>query len=187
MKLAVTLPVVLATVIALPAQTHPAGFPVEFPVWMNPRLKALSATSDRAVEEIRRLLAQAKPSRVSYLADFKFDEQSMTKLPPTLGIHVSEESLERARLAESKGKSWADTDPDARIKPYGVFAATVRGKDFLEKLEIEARGDFNGDGIEDIVIRTGDALLQGTYRATRVFILTRRKPGEKLTTLQQWP
>jgi len=183
MKLAVTLPVALAAVIALPSQTHPAGFPL----WTNPKLNVPSARDNRAVQEIRRLLAQAKPSRVSYLADFKFDEQSMTKLPPTLGIHVSEESLEGGRLAESKGKSWADADPDARIKPYGVFAATVRGKDFLEKLEIEARGDFNGDGIEDIVIRTGDALLQGTYRGTRVFILTRKHPGERLTTLQQWP
>lgn len=184
MKPAVALPVAILAVLTLFGQTNPAP---PMAVWVNPKLNAKGAGSDPAVEEIRRLLTQAKPSRVSYLSGFRFDEQSLRILPPTMGIHVSDESVQSARAAETKGKSWADTDPGARIKPYGLFAATVRGKDFIEKLEIEARGDFNADGIEDIVIRTGDALIEGTYRSSRVFILTRKGPGARLTTLQQWP
>src|ERR1700693_2881669 len=52
------------------------------------------------------LVLKAKPSRVSYVTDFKLDEAALDMLPPSLSSAMSNEELRAVDKAERRGVSW---------------------------------------------------------------------------------
>jgi len=54
---------------------------------------------------------------------------------------------------------------------------------FSQMLLLWGRGDFNGDGIEDLLVQSLDMLTGGTYRSMRLFVLTRRTVNGRLSVL----
>ena len=48
-----------------------------------------------------------------------------------------------------------------------------------------ARGDFDGDGVEDMLLSSSDAARGGSYRAVRMFVLTRRQPDGKVELVRE--
>ena len=127
-------------------------------------------------------LWRAKPSRSSYLSDLVWNERVLTLLPPQLAITPATEMERAASAAAAQGQNWAAFDPSITAAPSskGPDRVVVTGNGFSEQLILWARGDFNGDGIEDLLVQSLDTLTQGTYRNTRLFVLTRRAPNGNL-------
>ena len=61
----------------------------------------------------------------------------------------------------------------------------VKGKGFTERLILWGRGDLDQDGREDLLVQTLDTLTEGTYRNTRLFVLTRKSPTAPLSVVKQ--
>lgn len=152
-----------------------------------------SSTSDRDLQAqkstladcfILRELQHATPAPSSHVAELKWDEHILPLLPPQLAINVSAESLRKAKAAATRGQSWPDFDKSATASTDGLDQIVVQGKGFLERLILWGRGDFNGDGMEDLLVQSLDTLTEGTYRNTRLFILTRKTPRGKLSVVR---
>jgi hypothetical protein len=127
----------------------------------------------------------AVPSSSSFVADLKWDERILPLLPPQLAISVSGENVRAAEAAAVAGKSWADVDPTVTATLDGMDRVTVKGNASIVRLILWGRGDFTGDGVEDLLVQTLDTLPGGTYRYTRLFILTRRTADGKLTVVRK--
>lgn len=54
-----------------------------------------------------------------------------------------------------------------------------------QTLTIEGRGDVDGDGVEDLILRTQGYLTEGTLQRSKVFLLTRRSDVDQ--PLQELP
>jgi len=151
--------------------------------------------SDRQVQAERSTMAEclvlqelwsAKPARSSHLHDLPWDARVLTLLPPQLAISVSAESERAASAAAGRGQNWSDFDASvtAAAGAKGPDEIVVNGRGFLERLILWGRGDFNGDGLEDLLVQSLDALTEGTYRNTRLFVLTRRTADGPLSLVR---
>ncbi len=150
-------------------------------------------TSDRGTQAERSTMAdclvldklgRAAPARSSYLNNLHWDEHVLPLLPPQLAITVSAQSERAAQAAAGQGQNWPAFDPSATASAKGPDDIVVTGKGFREELILWGRGDFNGDGTQDLLVQSLDTLIEGTYRNTRLFVLTRRKADGPLSLVR---
>jgi hypothetical protein len=145
-------------------------------------LQALRSTMAECL--VLRELQRAIPARRSYMRDLVWDERVLSTLPVELAISVSDEEKRAIRDAASRGKTWADFDPSISARTSGADRIMVTGKGFSEQLILWGRGDFNRDGTEDLLVQSLDTLTEGTYRNTRLFVLTRRTTGGRFAVVR---
>ena len=62
----------------------------------------------------------------------------------------------------------------------------LKGRDYEARMSIFARGDFNADGIEDILIRRDGFTTGGSYQEFGLFLLTRPAAGAPLKVLRSF-
>jgi hypothetical protein len=124
------------------------------------------------------LILAAKPSRVSYVQNFKLDESALDLLPPTLSFTPFGELEEAADGAERTGLSWKKFKPGLKLlkKDANWMVVEEPGESRIE-LEIKAFGDFNDDGIEDVLLFKSTNVIGGTFSAYHPVILTRTAAG----------
>jgi hypothetical protein len=100
-------------------------------------------------------LKKAQPSKISYLHDFKLSADPLKNLPLTLGHHLS--SNEEVASARAKGLSWKEFEPNAEVEVknpnnISIVIQDSEGEFAGTDISLLAWGDFNGDGIEDILL-----------------------------------
>jgi hypothetical protein len=134
---------------------------------------------------VYRALRDAGGAHWSHVADLKWDESVLPLLPPQLAINVSKESILAAKVASARGGRWVDNDRAAIAAVSGPDQILVTGKGFTERLILWGRGDFNHDRTEDLLVQTLDTLTEGTYRNTRLFVLTRHTATGRLSVVKQ--
>ena len=131
------------------------------------------------------LVLAAKPSRVSYVRGFKLDESALDLLPPSLSFNLSAEQEEAADQAEQSGLSWKKYNPEMKLVGKKLNEITVDEDPFSRViLEIKAFGDFNGDGVEDVLLFRASYLTQGTARDYTPVILTRLTQGGRFKAFE---
>lgn len=135
--------------------------------------------------DVALLVLAAKPSRVSYVRNFKLDEAALDLLPPTLSWILSGEEEQAADDAERQGLSWKKFKPELKTvgKSTDWMAIEEPGEARIS-LEIKAFGDFNGDGIEDVLLFKSTNAIEGTFRYYEPVILTRTADGRQLKVLK---
>lgn len=122
----------------------------------------------------------AKPARVDYLGGFLLDNARLKDIPAAVIPTPSDWEEKRLKKASSKGVSWKGWDRAIHV------TKTIRGDVLVESndtscfLGVYARGDFNDDGIEDLVLWRSGGGQEGTWSSTAGFVLTRRSPRGRL-------
>lgn len=132
-----------------------------------------------------RMLRKAKPAKKSYVRDFILDSDSMDYLPAMVSPSPSCDELCRQYVANERRISWKEfegldsrsmnSESDYRMK------GQVSGAHLT--LEILARADFNGDGLEDLLLMSRAGAIGGTWGTTRLYLLSRESPDSVLWLL----
>lgn len=133
-----------------------------------------------------RALRQAVPAQRTHLAGFQLDAQTINDLPPDLSLIISQDDVRKVAAARKAGHSWRELQPITRVTPESSHTVLVEGHGWGERLEIDAFGDFNHDGLEDILVKTHAWLTGGTYTTTRLFVLTRFQDGGRLHVVTEY-
>lgn len=136
-----------------------------------------------------KVIASAEPAERSFVRGLAFDRDLPGLLPPELTIAVSSSEVERVGAARVD-ESWDDLAGIARHESChsregehcGIYYDDTAGR---QQVQLVARGDFNADGIEDVLISSGDSLEGGSYWALRMFVLTRRSTDGDYELLEQ--
>jgi hypothetical protein len=138
-------------------------------------------------------LRKAKPSRVSYLPQIPWQPDTIPSLlPPMIGTFIgSDLTVCQADAADKLGMSAAEYrkySPEHRPAytntPHPNGRSTMRNTTTWGSAYIGytiwplIRGDFNGDGIEDIFIE-----IYFFIRRNEIAILTRLSPNARMTVL----
>ena len=108
-------------------------------------------------------LSQAQPAKVSYVQDFELTPAALDILPPLMRPFAECGYRNQALIANRDGVAWTDFDRASRDLYYRVSRAertgavlVIGGETWTVELDLLARADFNGDGIQDLLIRTGE-------------------------------
>jgi len=150
------------------------------------------------------LVLTAKPARTSYIKSFKLDEAALDLFPPTLSSELLEDG-KAAGQAERQGLSWKKFRPGLKIleksengiavlepEPRPEQTPGEKGtpdedptpNDVRVYLEIKAFGDFNGDGIEDVLLFRADHFVYHSLFSWSALILTRLEAGGPLKAIE---
>ncbi|NLG60469.1 MAG: hypothetical protein GX538_09975, partial [Gammaproteobacteria bacterium] len=132
------------------------------------------------------LTLAAQPAVVSHVRPLAFNEDLPDQLPWQVAMIVS--GAETARIAHERPlATWSQAllEPITGFSPCGQYCGTYRDLSQEQTVRLLARGDFDGDGIEDVLVSSWDVALGGSYRATRVLLLTRREPDGKIEMLRE--
>lgn len=143
-------------------------------------------------------LITATAAKQSFLSSFVFDENALRYLPPMIGMSWGEKSLNQFLQANREGVSWQDFEygwfedqrPNYKVivkDKYTISVVDTRPAhdgypDFIASavlISIYGRGDFNGDGIDDLLIRSEEteATLDDDPEkfTSSLYVVTRRE------------
>ena len=129
------------------------------------------------------IMLKATPSRVSYVADLRLDASPLDVLPPSIADLVMGDE-EGQKKAEEQGKSLRQFDPTLKVVKAEPGQVAIENDDSRYELEIVGYGDFNGDGVEDVLLFQASYATQGTMHIYEPVVLTRTKPGAVLRLVE---
>ncbi len=131
-------------------------------------------------------IAKAHPAQYSFLSDFKLDANFPVYAPKNLAYVPS--SSEWKRVSQNKKiVSWADVETVKRVSKEGEYPAVYAVVGGFHELSIIARGDFNHDNIEDILLYTKDYVVGGSHVAYKLFWFTKTDADSPLTLFKEYP
>ncbi len=135
------------------------------------------------------LLGTAQPARKSFLRDFVIDEEGTRELLSAFGLVEQIGAGDRASsqsgdmiLTGGLGKILVVDLPYADSGEADVWADKGR-----VLLRVEARGDFTGDGVEDLLLSAGTRLSRYRPDLTDLCLITRESPGASLRMIEVAP
>jgi len=134
-------------------------------------------------------IAKARPAQYSFLSDFKLDADFPVHAPKNLASIMPSDFArsERQRILQNKAiVSWADVRTVKLVSKEGEHPAAYAMMGGFQELSLIARGDFNHDNIEDILLYTKDYFVAG-YNAYRLFWLTKTDENSPLTLFREYP
>ena len=94
-------------------------------------------------------LSYAKPSEKSYVSDLRLDEIDAGTLPG-VWFHLGE-------YPESPFATLTDYDPEFRVEDPLAESLTIWCGTVVNTFDVVAWGDFDGDGIEDVLLSYGSS------------------------------
>jgi len=131
-------------------------------------------------------IVNARPAQYSALSDFKLDADFPVHAPKNLAPILS--SSESQRVLQDKAiVSWADVEPVGLVSKEGEHPVVYAMLAAFQELSLVARGDFNHDNIEDILLYTMDYVVGGSHVAYKLFWLTKTDADSPLTLIREYP
>lgn len=130
-------------------------------------------------------ILEAKPAEQSHLNNIKFDATLPKALPIEFVLVTS--VVDRGRLLNKYPRAhWGDVEEITAVETCGAHCAVYSSAGAKQEVRLVARGDFDSDGISDILVSSLDSLEDGTYSALRLFLLTRRQKDGELELLREF-
>ena len=136
-------------------------------------------------------LSRAKPATSSFVSDFELNSDALSILPPLFRPVGSCEYLRSSWLANRDGLSWfgfQHRDPYyavAGVRPLSEIELEIDAEHWSMHVELYGRGDFNGDGREDLLMRTIDRFRDG-FDDSHLFLLVRDGPASTLQIVWEY-
>lgn len=124
---------------------------------------------------VLRDLQHAQPAVSS--SAYTWSENSLSHLPPVL-VPGAHDVTDAAEQSEKRGESWKQFNPNVKIKKISGDLLLAEDNDYVYSLQVLARGDFNGDGIEDLAVYGTAQAKRGTWAHASYFIVSPTTTGK---------
>ncbi len=135
----------------------------------------------RGIETIRR----AQPAEKSYLRDFVLDEEAIHLLPAMARISPSCDFLCRQRVGNERRIPLSRFQPVVRVTVTSDEEIRIRTIDWVSIVTILGRGDFDGDGLDDLLVLINGGSISGTWGGAELYLLTRDAPDAVLFVAEE--
>ncbi len=131
-------------------------------------------------------LKTAKPAARSFVAWFHLTPESVAKLPPDMTLYFSEDEQQDIAEAAKECQPLGVYDGSLEVQPKGD-QAEVSTDSWTGQIVLYARGDLNGDGIEDLMLLRQAHSNEGSAADASVFIVTQNSTRGCLQVLRTLP
>ncbi len=120
-----------------------------------------------------RFFKPAKDAQVSYVSDFDLTSRPLA-LPAMLGPFLSPDEERRVEDAAAEGKTWRQIWPGSKWQVHDADQISVEADGLLTTILLLGWGDFDHDGVEDILLHVANHATQASFRSYRHVVVTRR-------------
>jgi hypothetical protein len=107
--------------------------------------------------------------------------------PARFFLAISDDAEAEVRKADAEGKTLKQFSPDTRFRAGNGLSARIDDDGARQDVKLLARGDFDGDGLDDWLLRIDSSLEQGSYGDSRLWLVTRSRDSGPLRVLKRWP
>lgn len=139
-----------------------------------------------------RSVAQASAATRSYVTDFTMDKSHVKKLPVELAFVISNDDKREVRRIRAAGGTLGAYIAHASIAPsdsqrvsHGAEIKDDSGG--MQGLSWRASGDFNHDGVQDLLISTYNHVTGGDYVAYGLYVVTRLDAHAPMIVIKKFP
>ncbi len=132
------------------------------------------------------LLESARPAKASFVRDFVMTAEALDYLPAMMDMAPSCDWLCRQYRANQRRISLRrfEAETDIELKVLSDLKIEARSENWVFRVEILARADFNGDGLEDLLTLADVSVTeQGTWGDSDLLVLSRETPDSVLWML----
>ncbi len=150
--------------------------PSEFPPFIYLTVMCAAAES----------IVKARPAQYSFLSSFKLDAGFPLHAPKNMALVISVSEWKRISQ-NTKIVSWADVETVKFVSKKDKYQAKYDLIDAYQNVSLIARGDFNHDNIEDILLYVKAHVVGGSYVSYRLFWLTKTDENSPLTLIREYP
>ena len=113
----------------------------------------------------------------SFLGDSMLPADLPYRAPAEMALAISGDAQQRVRQSDT----WAEVEAPANHEPVSNYEAVYRGQHgAIQRLTVLARGDYNGDGVEDAIVYMMNGVDGGSYAHARYLVVTRLAEGAPL-------
>ncbi|QFU06556.1 hypothetical protein FIU82_16325 (plasmid) [Pseudoalteromonas sp. THAF3] len=128
-------------------------------------------------------MGELKPSKKSFIGALKHSLNLPNKMPPELSLVISNDDKRRLENASS----WEEMGQIKNIEPVNDEQAVYYDKDGgIQRLTIMAYGDYNEDGVEDVVLHMANAVERGSYSSSYSYVITRLTADSKYSLIKKF-
>jgi len=131
-----------------------------------------------------RIMLDAKKPETSHVGTLVFDQALPGKMPKELAMVISGD--DQARLSAGGVVHWSDFAEPTGVEPLGELHSKYLHKGGAQELALVARGDFDGDSVEDLLVSLLDTVEGGSYASYRLLSLTRRSDDGDFELLKEY-
>ncbi|MBW8055990.1 MAG: hypothetical protein FVQ76_11860 [Nitrospira sp.] len=128
------------------------------------------------------LLGQAKPARVSYLRDFVLNAVAVDVLPAIVNLYPSCEFICYAVAANERAIPLS-TFEKILVVDVEDDDIVVWNTGWMVRLTILARGDFDADNMDDMLLLSSGGATEGSLSTANLYLVTRDEPGAVLRVI----
>ena len=129
-------------------------------------------------------LARARPANQSYVSTLRLDNSPLALLPAAMNFDIASPTDEQIALIASGAR--LDTySPELVVKTSSEISLELEEPlaQYMDSIDLVAWGDYDHDGLEDVLFFQSTHALQGSYRGYWHVVATRKGPREPLTVL----
>jgi len=131
------------------------------------------------------VISLAKPAQSNLLDALPFDAALPAKLPKDAAMLVSTTERDQVNKDNTK-KYWRDVNVITKFESAGEGHALYYHAGGYQELERVASGDFNSDGIQDLLVTSRDFVDGGSYSAIRLLLLTKTPVNPDIVLLKEY-
>lgn len=124
------------------------------------------------------------PSNISYLTG-SLDKRAIGALPVAMAF-IPSKSQQSSIKANGLLKSINDVTPIIGFTQVNDYEIELKINGGSQTMLVLAKGDTNGDQIEDLLMQVINATEGGTYSATRLFVLSRKENDGSWSLLSEY-
>lgn len=133
--------------------------------------------------EMWRVMSKLTSSDISYVRGFEHSLNLPKTMPPELALIISKD--DERNLA--KANNWEEMSHVKKVEPLNKKQAIYYDNSGgIQKLTVMAKGDYNNDGIEDMVLDMSNSVEGGSYGSTYGYVVTRLVADAPYTLLKQF-
>jgi hypothetical protein len=158
-----------------------SGNNVNGKAFQSARVRCQALDAVKTLQRARRSLLPAAPEKRGLAAALK------AAMPARLYLAISEDSEQEVRQAQARGLTLKQFRSETTFRQSAPDTVRIEVDDTVQDVQLLARGDFNGDGAEDWLLRVDSRVVQGSYGSSSLWLVTRLKANRPLLVLRRWP
>lgn len=123
-----------------------------------------------------------KSYKVSHLSKLSLNKDFATQAPASFALTISDEQTKKSEAAAN----WNEVSKIKKVTRQNDMQSTFYDHSGgIQRLSLMAKGDYNGDGIEDQLFYMESSVEGGSYSSAKAYIITRMTPDAPVKLLKE--
>ncbi|MCP4272528.1 MAG: hypothetical protein GY781_11255 [Gammaproteobacteria bacterium] len=123
-----------------------------------------------------------KTYKASHLSKLSLNKDFAKQAPASFALTISDEQTKKAEAAAN----WNEVSQIKKVsKQHDMQSTFYDHSGGIQRLSLMAKGDYNGDGIEDQLLYMENSVEGGSYSSAKAYIITRMSADAPLKLLKE--